>query len=178
MDKNHCAPPKKLWNDSSVNTNRQWLCMVSAWCEMDFVHPSQNPASLAEQSPHSFTIVRYTTRSPGRRDRLRYRVCRGPGSEKVDARSGRWVPGGGRQPKKKGLLLFGGGEVKLCLGDAGQQLLPESFLTFFVGFVSLWRADVPVSKLDPRRAVDSSQCSSYKTGLPSLRHLLQVRMTN
>ena len=25
--------------DSPVNTNKEWLLMVSKWCEMDFVHP-------------------------------------------------------------------------------------------------------------------------------------------
>ena len=30
---------KKPWNDSPVNTNKQWFPIALKWCELDFVHP-------------------------------------------------------------------------------------------------------------------------------------------
>ena len=35
------APPKNPWNDDSpVNPNKQWLPIISKWCETDFEDPS------------------------------------------------------------------------------------------------------------------------------------------
>ena len=40
VDGRNPAPPEKPGNhDFLVNTNQQWLPMVSIWCEMDFGHP-------------------------------------------------------------------------------------------------------------------------------------------
>ena len=45
------APPKKPWNDGSpVHTNQQRFRMVSNWCKMDFVHPT-NPISTKQLLP-------------------------------------------------------------------------------------------------------------------------------
>ena len=40
VDGRNPAPPQRPWKDDSpVNTNKEWLPMISKKCEMDFVHP-------------------------------------------------------------------------------------------------------------------------------------------
>ena len=53
VDGRNPAPPKKRWNDDSpVNINKQWICMVSKWCELDFVHPQYfSEASTCSRHP-------------------------------------------------------------------------------------------------------------------------------
>ena len=39
VDGRNPTPPKKPWNDDSpVNTNKQWLPMVSKWCRISSIH--------------------------------------------------------------------------------------------------------------------------------------------
>ena len=50
VDGRNPAPPKTPWNDDSlVNTNKQWLPMVSKWCRILSIHsmgaPMQNTSS-------------------------------------------------------------------------------------------------------------------------------------
>ena len=38
VDGRNPAPPKKPWNDNSpVNTNKQWVSLVSAWCRISSI---------------------------------------------------------------------------------------------------------------------------------------------
>ena len=39
VDGRNPAPPKNPWNDdSSVNTNKQWLPLLSKWCRISSIH--------------------------------------------------------------------------------------------------------------------------------------------
>ena len=60
VDGRNPAPPKKPRNDDSlVNTNKQWLSMVSKWCErIPCIHSSSVQVQTA--------VARYLQEAPGR----------------------------------------------------------------------------------------------------------------
>ena len=58
VDGRNFAPPKKPWNDDSpVNTNKQWLPMVSKWCRISSIHSTTRC--------HEFSLQAGVLRIPG-----------------------------------------------------------------------------------------------------------------